>query len=294
MSKYSIFHIEGGLGKHVAATAVAKCIKNNHPNRKLIIVCGWPQVFLGLDFIEKVYRHSITPYFYDEYIENQDSLIFRHEPYFTTDHVVKRKPLIENWCKLYKLKYDKETPELKFNLRQKQIGANKWKRDKPVLLIHTNGGPLKDQKHDYAWTRDLPGRNIVEVANHFLQKNYHIIQVCRKEEQCIEGIEHVYESIDNLEFFQLLAYSDKRLLIDSCLQHAACAMNLPSTVCWIGTSHTIFGYDFHNNIQATLPKYNYPDRYMFDSQFTGETMECPFDSDNILDSEQIIKSLEEQ
>ena len=29
MSKYSIFHIEGGLGKHVAAIAVAKAIKNN-------------------------------------------------------------------------------------------------------------------------------------------------------------------------------------------------------------------------------------------------------------------------
>ena len=71
-------------------------------------------------------------------------------------------------------------------------------------------------------------------------------------------------------------------------------MNLPSTVCWIGTPYTIFGYDFHKNIQATLPKSNFPDRYMFDSQFTGETMECPFDSDDILDSEQIIKALEEQ
>ena len=30
--KYSIFHLEGGLGKHVAATAVAQCIKNNYPD----------------------------------------------------------------------------------------------------------------------------------------------------------------------------------------------------------------------------------------------------------------------
>ena len=30
MEKYVIFHIEGGLGKHIAATAVAKTIKNNY------------------------------------------------------------------------------------------------------------------------------------------------------------------------------------------------------------------------------------------------------------------------
>tara|TARA_B110000858_G_scaffold166225_1_gene193371 strand:- start:298 stop:1182 length:885 start_codon:yes stop_codon:yes gene_type:complete len=294
MSKYSIFHIEGGLGKHIAATAVAKCIKTNHPDRKLIIVSGWPQVFVGLDFVDRVYRHNNTPYFYEEYIKDKDSIIFRHEPYYTTEHIIKRKPLIENWCKLYKLKYNNETPELKFNVRQQQIGTNKWKRDKPVLLIHTNGGPIQGQKHDYAWTRDLPGKNIAEVANHYMHEGYHIIQVCRKKEQCIEGMEHVYESMNNLEFFQLLQHSDKRLLIDSCLQHAAYAMKLPSTVCWIGTSPKIFGYDFHNNITTTLPKYNFPDRYMFDSQFTGETIECPFDDMDILDSEKIVDSLEKQ
>ena len=294
MSKYSIFHIEGGLGKHIAATAVAKCIKTNNPDRKLIIVCGWPQIFVGLDFVSRVYRHNTTPYFYEEYIKDKDSIIFRHEPYYTTEHIIKRKPLIENWCKLYKLKYNNETPELKFNIRQQQIGTNKWKRDKPILVIHTNGGPLQGQKHDYAWTRDLPGKNIAEVANHYIREGYHIIQVCRKKEQCIEGMEHVYESMDNLELLQLLQHSDKRLLIDSCLQHAAYAMKLPSTVCWIGTSPKIFGYDFHNNITATLPKYNFPDRYMFDSQFTGETIECPFNDMDILDSEKIIDSLEKQ
>ena len=40
--KYSIFHVQGGFGKHIAATAVAKCIKNNHPSRQLVIVCAWP------------------------------------------------------------------------------------------------------------------------------------------------------------------------------------------------------------------------------------------------------------
>ena len=103
--KYSIFHIEGGLGKHVAATSIAKCIKNNHQDRKLIIVCGYPEVFLNLTCVDRVYRIGTTPYFYDDYIHNRDSIIFKHEPYFTTEHIHKKLPLIENWCKLYRLRW---------------------------------------------------------------------------------------------------------------------------------------------------------------------------------------------
>jgi hypothetical protein len=54
-NKYSIFHIEGGLGKHVAATAVARAIKKNHPERDLIVVCAYPEIFINLDFISRVY-----------------------------------------------------------------------------------------------------------------------------------------------------------------------------------------------------------------------------------------------
>jgi hypothetical protein len=49
--KFALFHLEGGLGKHISATAVAKCIKNNHPDRDLIVVCAYPGVFLNLPFV---------------------------------------------------------------------------------------------------------------------------------------------------------------------------------------------------------------------------------------------------
>jgi hypothetical protein len=53
MSKYSIFHLQGGIGKHIAATAVARTIKNNHPDRKLIPVI----------FIKIMYRIKTQYYF---------------------------------------------------------------------------------------------------------------------------------------------------------------------------------------------------------------------------------------
>lgn len=291
---YSIFHLEGGLGKHVAATAVAKCIKNNHPDRKLIIVCAYPEIFLNLDFVDRVYRIGNTPYFYDNYINNKDSIIFKHEPYFTTDHIHKRLPLIENWCKLYGLNYNGERPELKFNIRQKQIGFKRWGRNKPIMVIHTNGGPMKEQPYPFSWTRDMPLGLAQEIVNYY-SNDYHIIQICRDSVTALQGVEVVTETMTNMELFSLLYLSDKRLLIDSSLQHAAAAMNLPSTVLWVGTDPKIFGYSIHKNIKANLSDSDMklPDSYLFDYNFNGIIHECPiFDDEPIFDIAQIKKSLD--
>ena len=292
MGQYTIFHIEGGLGKHITSTAVARCIKNNHPDRKLIVVCAYPEIYLNLKFVDRVYKIGTTPYFYDDYIKGKDTLIFKQEPYFTTDHIVKRKPLIQNWCNLYNLEYNNEMPELLFNVRQKQIGFNKWKRKKPIMLIQSNGGPLGNaQTTPYSWTRDLPYQNTLDIVNHF-KEIYHIIQICRDDNNIIPDIESITKPLSNMELFSLLLVSQKRLFIDSCMQHAAYALNLPSIVCWIGTSPSIFGYDLHDNIIANTPGgVKLPDSYLFDFGFHGATHECPFIDEEIFDSNQLINTL---
>lgn len=291
MKKYSLFHIEGGLGKHVASTAVARCIKNNYPDRELIVVCAYPEIFLNLDFISRVYRIGNTPYFYDDYIREKDTLIFKHEPYFTDDHIHQRLPLIQSWCKLYDLQYNGEMPELRFNVRQLQVGANRWTRQRPVMVIQTNGGPLKDQPYPYSWTRDMPMPLAIDIARAFAEE-YHIVQICRDKVQAINGIEAVMDPLSNMELFSILVHAKKRVLIDSCMQHAAAALNLPSTVLWIGTSSKAFGYDMHTNFHAKLPEsVKLPDSYLFDYNFHGMVHECPLLNLDIFDTNEIINSL---
>jgi len=291
MEKYSIFHIEGGLGKHVAATAVAKAIKNNHPKRELIVVCAYPEVFLNLPFVDRVYRIGLTPYFYKDYIQDKDSLIFKHEPYFTTDHIHKRLPLIENWCKLYDLEYKGETPELVFNARQIQFGERKWKRAKPVLVLHSNGGPVNDQPYTYSWARDIPPHLSAELVN-ILSQKYHVIQICRSKEQGIPGAEVVHDTMTNMELFSLLLFSERRILIDSCLQHASVALGLKSTVLWVSTSPKVFGYPMHDNIKAEIPEgIKLPDSYLFDYNFHGLNHECPITDLNMFDVPTVISTL---
>ena len=293
--KYSIFHIEGGLGKHIAATAVARCIKKNHPDRELIVVCAYPQPFLNLDFVSRVYRIGTTPYFYKDYIEEKDSLIFKHEPYFTTEHIHKTLPLIENWCKLYNLEYNGEQPEIIFNNRELQKYSQIWRSEKPVFVIQSNGGMLAtDSGLPYRWTRDIPFNVTQAIVNRY-KEDYTIYQITRPGSPVAPGAIQVSHEMTSMELLSVLLYSEKRLLIDSSLQHAAAALNLPSTVLWVGTSPKVFGYDLHDNIVAEIPEgQKLPDSYFFDYDFEGQVHDYPFIEEEIFDIDTITKSLTRQ
>jgi len=293
--KYSIFHIEGGLGKHIAATAVARCIKNNYPDRELIIVCAYPQIFINLNYVSKVYRIGLTPYFYKNYIEDKDSLIFKHEPYFTTEHIHKKTKLIENWCKLFNLEYNDEQPELNFNPREIQKANNSWFSQKPIFVLQTNGGMhTQDSGLPYRWTRDMPFPIVQSIVNKY-KDEYEILQVARQGSPIAVGATPIVQELTPMELLSILLKSDKRLLIDSSLQHAAAALNLPSTVLWVATSPKLFGYEIHDNIVVTIPdNQKLPDSYLFDYDFEGQVHDYPFENETIFDLDEIIKSLTKQ
>jgi hypothetical protein len=294
--KYAIFHIDGGIGKHIAATAVARCIKNNHPDRELIVVCAWPEPFLNLDFVDRVYRTGNTPYFYQDYVINKDSILFKHEPYFTTDHMHAKMSLVENWCKLYNLEYSNEKPELVYNIRQKQQAYSLWQSDKPIMVMQSSGGLFGGENSPaYKWTRDMPIGMMQQIVAEF-KDYYNIFQVTRPDAVIPEGVIPVNQPYSIMDLTTILLRSEKRILIDSMLQHAAAALDLPSTVIWIGTSPQIFGYPIHDNIIANQKdNFKLPDSYLFDYNFEGPIHECPYrDENEMFDVTDVIDSIRRQ
>lgn len=293
-TKYVVWHIEGGLGKNVAATALINNVRRKYSDRKLIMVVSYPEVFLNHPDIHRVYRVGMTSYFYDDYIKDKDTIVFKHEPYFQSDHIMKNKHLIENWCDLLGIRYENQQPILYPNMIQKEF-QHSWKRDKPVMLIHSNGGML-DQNNIYSWTRDLPLGMVQSIVNRY-QSKYHIIQVGRSTMHAIPGVEFINQPMSNHELFSILQASDKRVLIDSCLQHAAAAFKLKSTVLWIGTTPKNFGYDLHTNVVAKPPKGNVKmiDSYLFDYSFEGIVHECPYsDMSEMFDMTEVYKAIDKQ
>lgn len=299
MKKYSIFHVQGGIGKHVAATAVAKTIKNNYPDRKLIVVCAYPDIFINLPYVDRVFQLGSTSYFYQEYVQDKDSILFHHEPYYTTDHIHKRKKLIDNWCDMYGLKRTNEKPDVRFNKLQYDVSKDVWKRNKPAMIIHTNGGVMTTDAKPYSWTRDMPADIAQELVDYY-KNDYHIFQITKVNSPKLLGAEHIFAtpefSLSLMEFFSLLLHSKKRILIDSCVQHTAAALKLPSTVLWVGTSPKVFGYDVHDNIITDIPyDFKLPGSYLFDFDFNGNEVEYPFEPDTkLFDINKIIESVNKQ
>jgi hypothetical protein len=297
--KYCIFQVQGGLGKHIAATAVAQVIKKAHPDRELIVLCAWPELWANLPFVYRVFPLGNTAYFFEEYVDDKDSLFFIQEPYFTTTHINKTHKLVESWCMAYGLEYKGEQPILKINPEQKKAIRNFYEpkfEGKPFLLLHTNGGLFTNER-GFCWSRDMPFDVATKVANHF-KKSHFILQLTRPASPKIPDVFVRNENLSNTELVGIVELSDKRLLIDSSLQHAAAAFGLPSTVLWNATSSVIFGHEIHNNIQAKeKPKKSLPGSVYFDYSFDANEHEFPYEDEDLgelYNIDQIIASLEAQ
>jgi hypothetical protein len=297
--KYCVFQVAGGLGKNIAATAVAQVIKRTYPERELICLVSWPELWAALPFVHRVFPLGNTQYFYEEYVDGKDSLFFLQEPYFTTTHINKTHRLVESWCLTYGLEYKGEQPMLKINVEQKKAIRNFYEpkfEGKPFLLLHTNGGMYTNER-PFCWSRDMPFDVASKVAQHF-KKSHFVMQITRPTSPKIPDVFVRNEQLSNTELCGLVELTDKRLLIDSSLQHAAAAYGLPSTVLWNATSSVIFGHSLHDNIQAKpKPRKSLPGSVYFDYQFDANENEFPYEEDDLKDLyniDQIIASLEKQ
>jgi hypothetical protein len=272
-----IFQINGGIGKVIASTAVCAAIKNKYPDAKLIVVSGYPDVFLGNPNVDRAYAFGQQAYFYKEYIENQEVIVFGHDPYVETKHIKQEENLIETWCKLYDLPVVKTVGELYINQREIDFFTKKFASDKPIFLMQTNGGSESELK--YSWARDIPSY-VVENVIHEFKNKYNIVHIKREDQQSYEGTFPVTDTFRALVV--LITLSKKRLFMDSFAQHAAAALNKPSTVLWIANSPKVFGYDLHNNIIAN-PETVSPElrnSYLSKYNIIGDLVEFPYKNES--------------
>lgn len=284
-----IFQINGGIGKVIAGTAICASIKYKYPNDKLIVVSGYPEVFLGNPNVDRAYAFGQQQYFYQEYIEKEEVLIFAHDPYLEAKHIKSEEHLIETWCKLYDLPVIKTVGELFLTKREIDFYSAKYSSDKPMLLMQTNGGSQSDLK--YSWARDIPSYLVENVVYKF-KDDYNIVHIRRDDQPQYDGTFGVSDNFRGL--LVLIQLSDKRLLMDSFGQHAAAALNKQSTVLWICNKPNVFGYEMHTNIQAN-PETIIPElrnSYLNKYNISGEPIEFPYNSETEMFSvDQVIKSI---
>jgi len=285
-----ILNIEGGIGKCVTATALCKSIRENNQDANIIVISAYPEVFLNNPNVNKALQFGSITYFYDDYIKDKDFKIMAHNPYLETNYINKSKHLIEVWCDMFNLQYKGYKPEIFLNQREIDFFQKKYQSDKPIFVLQSNGGANDNLKYSFA--RDLPSKVVLKIIEHF-SPNYNIVHVRRENQIGYANTNPIHASFR--EILALTLLSEKRLLIDSFLQHSCAALNLPSTVCWITNSPKNLGYELHDNIIAN-PFTKKPElRHSFYEEFdiSGSVEQFPYNSeDEIFNVDDIIASLE--
>jgi|LauGreSuBDMM15SN_2_FD.fasta_scaffold03228_5 hypothetical protein len=290
---YIVFSIEGGIGKCILATAVCQAIAEQRPDKQLVVISGYPDVFINNPHVSRALAFGNTQYFFDTYIKDKETEILVHNPYSQTDYIYNRKHLVEIWCNLFGLKYDiKYKPQIFLTQREVDFFSKNLQTDKPFFAIQTNGG-ADNQKIKYSWARDIPYHVADAVVQHFKDR-YRIIHIRRQDQLELRDTQTLTASFREIVVF--MSMTSKRLLMDSFAQHIAGSLNLSSTVCWITNSPKVFGYEINNNILANpyTKKPELRNAFLQEFNICGDIVEFPYFSENeIFDIGKIIASLED-
>lgn len=287
-----IFHIEGGLGKHIMATALLKVIKKHHPKDKVHVVCAYPDVFKHNPLAEKVYQNGNHGSFYQTHIKDREknTKIYYSDPYTHSDFILEQDHLFNIWAKQWGLKYEGERPQIYLTQSEIDYFTPFYKTDKPILAIQPNGGP-QNQGFNYSWTRDIPEPTVLKVIEEF-KDTHTIVHIKRQDQKQYPNTLHALDGFRSIAV--LLQLADKRLLIDSFAQHLSAAFNLKSTVCWVTTKPEVFGYDFNSNIKSNPfdLKVDFPNNLYQPFSLAQDISSCPYSNlDKAFDDNVIIKSL---
>ena len=291
-----IFTITGGIGKCIAGTAVAEAIKKQYPDSKLIVISPHPNIFKNNPFVDKVEQiHGFLNAAYELYCKGKEFKVFTVDPFHHNDFITNTGHLIPTWCKANSIKYNGELPQIFLSEAEQDYYGNYYNFDnlaKPIMAIQVNGGnPDPRIQPGYNWARDLPLEIVKNIIEEY-RDHYTIINIKRPDQQ---GYNDTIECVDDPRgVAYLLQHSEKRMFIDSFAQHMAAALNLPSTVCWITTSPTVFGYGIHDDVFANPLKKDFVTTESTYSQFelNESIIDFPWDNGNdVFDINKIFQSI---
>lgn len=282
-----VFQINGGLGKSVMATSVCKSIKAKYPEDQLIVITGYPDVFLNNPNVDKCFRHNELKYFYQDYIEGKDFLLMNQEPYQTTSYVKQEEGLVKLWCELLDVPFIQPQGEIHLTKREIDFYSKKHQFSKPILVLQTSGsaGDLM-----YNWSRDIPPQVVKTIIDSHKDK-YDIVHVRSENQITYEGTISFTDNIRAVTV--MIALSEKRIFNDSCCQHIAAALDKPSNVFWVTTNPKVFGYELHNNIlaQSETKPVSLPNSYLSKYDFIADVSQFPYNNESEIFSEEDINSL---
>lgn len=293
---YNIFHIDGGIGKNIMGTGVLRNICNKFPENKTIVVSAYPEVFLHNPRIYRWFKSGVCPYFYDDYVKNKNSKVFKIDPYSSPGYISKKEHLTESWCKIFGLVQDSRAPELYFNTLEEAdlyILSEKFNLKKPVIIVQTNGGMGYNETHaKFHWFRDIPTIYFQTIIDLY-KDSFHFVHFRAPFQQQLNNT--IVTNLTLRESLNFLRIASGAICIDSMVQHAMAALGKKSMVCWVGNKPEIFGYKMHTNIISNFKdNLENAEAYLEPQFLNAEGYQCPanYDGQTLFNPDQLISEFE--
>jgi len=275
-----LFIVDGGIGKNIMSTVPIRGIKQKYPDKKLLVVCGYPDVFANNPKVHRAYSFANTSFLYDDFIAGGKAIVLKTEPYHHNDYINGSRHLVDVWCEQLGVPFESPKPELYFTSKEKREAKRfAESKRKPLFFVQFEGGapPQPNKMVPKMFVRSLRRETAQEVVNR-MKKKYHPMLLKAATQQDLDGAENV--SYPMRLSMSLFAEGAKFLLIDSMFQHVAAAMDKKAVVCWCATSPDRLGYKSHQNIRMSdcpTPECHRPNSFLFDRDGTQQPWSCPHD-----------------
>jgi ADP-heptose:LPS heptosyltransferase len=246
--------VDGGIGRCISATGPIRLLKEKEPNTEIVIITNHPDVFFNNPNVDIVYPLN-TPYLWEQI---KDHEYIYPEPYNMVEFYRDKWHVIECFSKLLIGERKFVMPEI-YLTEQEKDAAQKFiehmrkETGKELVLFQPHGqsGGMGVDDNSY---RSLTYEYAEKLAKAIDKCGYEVIIIKLPEQTGIKGYK-TFNGLSGRQIAALIPYVKYCIGIDSFLQHAAAALNVPMTVFWGGTIKENFEYSIHNNIVGSkLPK----------------------------------------
>jgi len=270
--------IGGGLGLHIASTAALAQLRKTHKDAEVHVVQGYQDVFLGLDFYDRIYGSMDLPYFAEDHADFE---IVQGHPYTMFDFRMGKKHLVDAWCEIMGVPVPADKRGF-LHVREGDIEtANRYVaqvreqfKGKPLVAFQPFGGTPFEHAGAALdlmrprMVRDLPVDIAGSIADKITEAGAVVIQIGLPTERqpsknCLRfdlgKDQNGQPMIAPPQFwFAVLSLCDHFVGIDSFAQHAWAAMRKDpkvarSVVLWGATKSQSFSYDCHIDLDVPTP-----------------------------------------
>jgi len=217
--KGTVLHINGGLGKCIMATAVAREFKRERPDQELIIVSGYPEVFLHNPNVDGNYPFQ-APDLWKRFYGNPEYDVVAHDPYMDPRWIRNEEiHLTQLWCDLFGIDCLNHLPELYFSGPELDEVNSMVQIDKPLLFVQSTGGADAAKR---SWTRNPPQKEFEEYLARFNESHY-ILHVCVPNTPELKNIHQRIDVLNRRQAMALAYYAHEMVAIDSYAMHVRAA-----------------------------------------------------------------------